>query len=102
MLFQPKILLKEILICMTGMDTRTPKHSSVIAIFHVSQMLEYDSMLVRKVFDHLTSGPFTQCNIMTVTDDLVYVQNTEYGQMYSESRETRCFYPSNPKRVDVF
>jgi len=39
MLFQPKIILKQILISITGMDTRTSKHSSVIAIFHVSQTL---------------------------------------------------------------
>jgi len=39
MLFQPKIILKQILISTTGMDTRTSKHSSVIAIFHVSQNL---------------------------------------------------------------
>jgi hypothetical protein len=102
MLFQPKIILKQILICMTGLDTRTPQHSSVIAIFHVSQTLDYDSVLVRKVFDHLTPGPFTQRNIVTVIDDLLYVHNTQCVQMRSQAFEIHCFYTSNLKCLDVF
>jgi hypothetical protein len=70
MLFQPKIILKQILISITGMDTRISKHSSVIAIFHTSQQLEYDFMSARKVFDHLTRSQFSQCNNMTDINDL--------------------------------
>jgi hypothetical protein len=66
MLFQSKIILKQILICVNGMDTRISQNISVIAIFHVSLTSEYDFVLERKVFDHSTRSPLTRHNKMAV------------------------------------
>jgi hypothetical protein len=54
MLLQPKIILIQILICMTGMDTRNS--TTQLSDCNISSVatLEYDFYVDWKVFDHLT------------------------------------------------
>jgi hypothetical protein len=70
MLLQPKIILIQILICMTGMDTRNS--TTQLSDCNISSVatLECDFYVDWKVFDHLTRSLFTDSNNMTVINDL--------------------------------